>query len=406
MKAICLYFQVHQPLRLRRYRFFEIGNEHYYYDDYTNESITQKIAKECYLPANAILLNLIQSLKGKFKLSFSITGLALDQFEHYAPEVIESFQKLAATGYVEFLAETYSHSLASLNNKDEFAAQVQAHSQHIERLFGQKPQIFRNTELIYSDNIGELIAKLGFKGILAGGPRQLIKSNNPNYLYSNFINPNLRVLMRNKRLSDAIASRFENKNGLTAERFTKLLNKGKQNGNIVNIFLDYEIFNENQTKNTSMLDFFTDLPKVILSNTEFEFATFSEIVDNQEPVAAINVPQPISWNKKENNLSAWQGNDLQKEASCKLYLLRNSVLRVDNTHINMDWKFLQSSDHFYYMNNNFFTDGDIHNCCSPYNSPYDAFINYMNILSDFKNRITELNMHEAEAVPGYEYEKV
>ncbi len=406
MKAICLYFQVHQPLRLRRYRFFEIGDEHYYYDDYTNENITQKIAKECYLPANAILLNLIQSLNGKFKISFSISGIALDLFEHYAPEVIVSFQKLAATGCVEFLSETYSHSLASLSNKDEFTYQIQAHSQRIEQLFGQKPRIFRNTELIYSDHIGELIAKLGFKGMLTEEARKLIDYKNPNYLYTNCINPNLKVLVRNKRLSDAIASRFVDKSGLTAEKFTQLINKGKQKGNVINIFLDYEIFNENQSKKTGMLDFFTNLPKVILSNTKFEFATVSEIVENQEPHSTINVPQPISWNNKETDLSAWHGNDLQKEASNKLYVLRNSVHRVNDDHINMDWKFLQSSDHFYYMSNNFFTDGDVHNCCNPYNSPYDAFINFMNILSDFKNRLTELNMHEAEAVPGYEYAKV
>jgi len=406
MKELCLYFQVHQPLRLKRYRFFEIGNDHYYYDDYTNESIMRRIADNCYLPANAILLDLILSQKGKFKISFSISGLALEQFEQYAPEVIESFQKLAATGCVEFLAETYSHSLISLKNRGEFTHQVRKHAQLIEKLFGQKPQVFRNTELIYSDSIGEMVAELGYKGILTEGSRHILDWKSPNYLYCNPIKPQLKVLMRNYKLSDAIAFGFASEGGFTTEEFVKQLNEVDQKEVIVNIFMDYETFGEYQSRETGIFDFLSHLPETVLKNTKFQFATATDIVENYQAVSSVHVPHPISWKDEERDLSAWLGNHLQNEACNKLYELRDSVLRISDDHINKDWQFLQSSDHFNHMCTKLSVNGNHHSYSNPYNSPYDAFINYMNVLSDFKIRLDELDVPMEESTIEYEYKTV
>lgn len=402
MKALCLYFQVHQPLRLKRYRFFEIGNDHYYYDDYTNESIIRKLAYDCYLPANNILMDLILSHKGKFKLSFSISGLTLDQFEQYAPEVIESFQELAATGCVEFLAETDVHSLVSLKNKDEFTNQVKAHAQRIEKLFGQKPRIFRNTELIYSDSIGEMVAELGYKGILTEGARHVLDWKSPNYLYCSATNPELKVLMRNYKLSDTIAFGFTAESDLRTEEFIILLNEIDKKEDLVNIFMNYETFRGE----TGIFDFLRHLPRAILKNSEFEFATASEIAENYPAVSSVHVLHPISWTDKERDLSAWLGNHLQDEAYNKLYELRDSVLRINDDHLNKDWQFLQASDHFHYMCTKYFTKDNVHPYVNPYNSPYDAFINYMNILSDFKIRLTELDIQKEKTTSEYKYEMV
>ncbi|MCU4157348.1 glycoside hydrolase family 57 protein [Carboxylicivirga sp. A043] len=394
MKSICLYFQIHQPLRLRRYRFFDIGNDHYYYDDFTNESIMQKIVKECYLPANEILLNLIKANKKHFKVSFSITGVVLDQFEQYAPEVIESLKQLADTGCVEFMAETYSHSLAALKDNNEFNAQVKAHSQHIHELFGQKPKVFRNTELIYSDEIGKAVASMGYKGMLTEGAKHILGWKSPNYLYCNAINPKLKLLMRNYTLSDDIAFRFSeegwNEWPLTTEKLVGWLEQMDEKEEVVNIFMDYETFGEHQKKESGIFDFLKSLPAAVLKNGHYEFITPSEAIKKYQPIAVAHVPNTISWADEERDLSAWLGNSLQDEAFTKLYELREDVSALNNERINKDWNYLQSSDHFYYMCTKFFSDGDVHSYFNPYNSPYDAFINYMNVLSDFKLRIKEL----------------
>lgn len=394
MKALCLYFQVHQPLRLRRYRFFDIGNDHYYYDDYTNESIMRNIADECYLPANKIMLEMIKKQKGKFKISFSITGIALDQFEQYAPDVIASFQELAKTGSVEFLAETYSHSLAALTNQDEFVEQVKSHSDRIENLFGVRPTVFRNTELIYSDEIGEMVAKMGYKAILTEGAKHILGWKSPNYLYCNAINPKLKILMRNYKLSDDISFRFSSEGWkewpLTTGKLVDWLNEMDPKEDLVNIFMDYETFGEHQKKESGIFEFLAHLPADVVSNSEFEFATPAELAENYQPIAQAHVPNVISWADEERDLSAWLGNKLQNEAFSKLYALRDDVLAVNDDRINKDWKFLQASDHFYYMCTKFFSDGDVHSYFNPYSSPYDAFINYMNVLSDFQIRLKEL----------------
>ncbi|MCT4647784.1 MAG: glycoside hydrolase family 57 protein [Carboxylicivirga sp.] len=393
MKSICLYFQVHQPLRLKRYRFFDIGNDHYYYDDFANESIMKKIVRECYLPANQLLLELIKANKGQFKVSFSITGVAIDQFEQYAPEVIESFKLLSDTRCVEFLAETYSHSLAALQDQDEFQSQVKAHSQRIAKTFNQKPKVFRNTELIYSDEIGKKVADLGFKGMVTEGAKHILGWKSPNYLYCNAINPKLKLLMRNYTLSDDITFRFSeqgwNEWPLTTEKFANWLNQLDDEEDIINIFADYETFGEHQKKESGIFDFLANLPKAIFKETRYKFTTPSEAIKEYQPIAVAHVPYAISWADEERDLSAWLGNSLQNEAFTKLYELRKDVIAINDERLNKDWNYLQVSNHFYYMCTKFFSDGDVHSYFTPYSSPYDAFINYMNVLSDFKMRVQQ-----------------
>lgn len=391
MRSICLYFQVHQPFRFKRYRFFEIGVDHYYYDDYNNERIMRKVAENCYLPANKILLDLIKEYGSKFKVTFSITGIALDQFELYAPEVLESFRKLAETGSVEFLAETYSHSLASLKSKEEFQKQVTAHSQKIEQYFGQKPKVFRNTELIYSDNIGNDVQEMGFEGIITEGAKHILGWKSPNFLYCNAINPRLKVLLKNYRLSDDIAFRFCDKGWegypVTAKKYAGWLNKIDKKEEIINLFMDYETFGEHQHADTGIFGFLENLPKEIFKHTNYQFVTPSEAIENLQPVSAVNVPYPISWADEERDLTAWLGNDLQNEAFNKLYQLKEKVEQVNDPKLLTDWKYLQVSDHLYYMSTKIMSDGDVHSYFNPFQSPYDAFINYMNILSDFEIRL-------------------
>lgn len=391
MKSICLFFQVHQPFRHRRYRFFDIGNDHYYYDDYANETIMRKVAEKSYLPTNKLLLKLADQLEGKFKVSFSITGLALEQFELYAPEVIESFQKLAKTGCVEFLSETYSHSLSSLKDKDIFKKQVKLHDQRIFELFGHKTRVFRNTEMIYSDEIGAQIAEMGYSAMLTEGAKHILGWKSPNFLYVNAINPRLKVLMRNYKLSDDISFRFSNTNWseypLTAEKFVGWLEKINPNEEVANIFLSYESFGERQSRKSGIFDFLEELPKKIIENPNLKFSTPTEVVEDLQPISAVSVPHPISWADEERDLTAWLGNGLQKEAFEKLYNLRNQMTNCSNPELNKDWNYLQVSDHFYYMSTKFFSDGEVHQSFNPFDSPYEAFINYMNVLSDFKIRL-------------------
>lgn len=391
MKTICLYFQVHQPFRFRRYRFFDIGASHYYYDDYANESILRKIADRCYIPANNIILELIKEYGANFKVAFSISGTALDQFELYAPHILESFRKLAKTGSVEFLAESYSHSLAALKDNEEFIEQVNRHSKRIEELFGQKPTVFRNTELIYSDAIGAIIADMGFKAMITEGAKQVLGWKSPNFLYYNSINPKLKILLKNYKLSDDIAFRFSNKSWsewpLTAEKYVSWLKNLDNKEEVINLFMDYETFGEHQWADSGIFEFLKALPKTVFKKTKFTFSTPSEVAANLEPVASITVPSPISWADEERDLTAWLGNAMQNEAFNKLYALKELVKKCDDPAILTDWKYLQVSDHFYYMSTKFFSDGEVHKYFNPYESPYDAFINYMNILSDFSDRV-------------------
>ena len=386
MKTVCLYFQVHQPWRLKVYRFFNIGKDHNYLDDFTNRAIMQKVARQCYLPMNALLLKLIKENKGAFKCTFSITGSAVEQFRAYAPEVLDSFRALAETGCVEFLAETYSHSLAALSSKEDFVEQVKLHSKMIKEEFGKKPVAFRNTELLYSDAIGEMVSELGFKTILAEGAKHVMGWKSPNFIYTNSIDNRLRVLLRNYKLSDDIAFRFSNQGWdqypLTADKFAQWVSD--ENGEVINLFMDYETFGEHQKATTGIFDFVKALPKAILKQQDVCFATVSEAAKAYQPVGVLHCPHVMSWADEERDVTAWLGNELQNEAFSKLYALKDKVKALKNADFEYVWNFMQTSDHFYYMATKWLSDGDVHSYFNPYGSSYEAFINYMNVLSDFE----------------------
>ncbi|MBK9358954.1 MAG: polysaccharide deacetylase family protein [Bacteroidales bacterium] len=405
MRSICFYFQVHQPFRLRTYRFFDIGASHHYYDEYQNRSIVRRVAERSYIPMNNLLLGLIKEYGAAFRVSFSISGIALDQFEMYAPEALASFKKLASTGNVEFLAETYAHSLAAMKDPEEFKSQVRKHADRIEQLFGVRPTAFRNTELIYSDYIGSMVYDLGYNLMLTEGAKHILGWKSPNFLYCSGSNPKLKLLLRNYQLSDDIAFRFSNQSWiewpLTAEKFSKWLNTFDKNQPVVNIFLDYESFGEHQWAETGIFEFMKALPKQVFANTGFKFGTPSQIASKLQPVAAVNVPHPISWADEERDLTAWLGNEMQDEAFESLYNLAQKVRKSKNMEIQKDWLYLQTSDHFYYMCTKWFSDGAVHKYFNPYSTPYEAFINYMNILSDFIGRVDRVNEQVEDEVETY-----
>ncbi len=397
-----MYFQVHQPFRFRRYRFFEIGNEHYYYDDYLNETITRKVSEKSYLPANAIILDLLKKHKGKFKLAYSISGIALEQFELYAPEVIKSFRKLADTGYVEFLAETYAHSLVAFKSREEFEKQTLQHKAKIKELFGKEPAVFRNTELIYSDDIAKMVFDMGFPGMLTEGAKHILGWRSPNYLYHSRENSEFKLLLKNFKLSDDIAFRFSNKSWpeypVTTEKYAEWLNNIPKEEQVVNLFMDYETFGEHQWADTGIFEFLKALPTTVFKKTDFSFSNPSEIINNSKPVGPIEVPYPISWADEERDVTAWLGNPLQEQAFNKLYSLLEKMKKIEDPKLIKDFNFLQVSDHFYYMATKFLSDGEVHSYFNPYDSPYEAFINYMNVLSDFEIRVNAL----VEERPGNE----
>ena len=387
-KSICLYFQVHQPTRLRLYRFFDIGKDSHYYDDFANRTILRRVAQKCYLPANKLILDLIKETKGKFKVAYSISGSALEQFQRFAPEVIDSFRALAATGQVEFLAETYFHSLASLGNESEFRHQVAKHAAKIEELFGVKPVTFRNTELIYSNSIGEMVYSMGYKTILTEGARHIMGWQSPNYVYTGATQPRLKVLLRNYGLSDDIAFRFA-QNHVTADQYVGWLRENAKEGEIVNLFMDYETFGEHQSAETGIFDFLRALPGAVLADGTFGFVTPAEAVKKHKAVSDIDVEDAISWADEERDVTAWLGNELQNEAFKKVYAMTEKLSIVNDPDLWEDFGHLQESDHFYYMCTKFFSDGEVHKYFNPYDTPYEAFINYMNVLSDFQIRLDE-----------------
>ena len=391
-KSVCFYFQVHQPDRLRQFRFFDIGNDFHYLDEFSNRTIVRRVAERCYLPANKMLHDLILRNNGAFKVAFSISGTAMEQFERYVPEVIDSFKALAATGCVEFLSETYSHSLSSLASMAEFKKQVKQHADLMKRLFGVKPTVFRNTELIYSDMIGAAVADMGYEVMLTEGAKHILGWKSPNFVYANAINPRLKVLLRNFTLSDDIAFRFSDRGWnswpLTAEKFADWAVSALEKDDVLNLFMDYETFGEHQRSASGIFDFMNALPAAILSRN-LSFCTPSEAVRTYQPVAPLHVPYPISWADEERDTSAWLGNDLQEEAFNKLYALEADVYKTKDDNLVSIFRKLQESDHFYYMCTKFFSDGSVHSYFNPYDTPYEAFINYMNVLADFELRIKE-----------------
>ena len=386
-KSICLYFQVHQPARLRQYRFFDIGKDSHYYDDFQNRTILKRIARKCYLPMNDVLLDAIKATKGGLKVAFSLSGTVLEQFARYAPEVIESFQKLAGTGCVEFLSETYYHSLASVGSEAEFRHQVLKHRAAIEHYFGQIPTAFRNTELIYSDSIGKLACDMGFKTVLTEGARHIMGWRSPNYVYSNDLVEDQKLLLRNYMLSDDVAFRFGTQGALTADTFKDSLDAAP--GEVINLFMDYETFGEHNKAESGIFEFMKALPATVLADPQYEFLTPSEVAAKYDSVAPLSVPNPISWADEERDLTAWLGNELQADAFNKVYALGEKLAILGDPILWGDYGHLQESDHFYYMCTKFFSDGDVHKYFNPYDTPYEAFINYMNVLSDFEIRVDE-----------------
>jgi len=383
MKTICFYFQIHQPFRLKRYRFFDIGNDHYYYDDFQNEEIIRRIAERTYLPANRAIMEMIKSSGNKFKVAFSISGTALEQMEIYTPEVIDSFKELAKTGNVEFLAETYAHSLASFGDEEEFKTQVKRHKDKIYSLFGVKPKVFRNTELIYSDEISEAVYNMGFRGMLTEGAKHILGWKSPNYVYTSAVMPQLKLLLKNDRFSEDLSIRFNNYSWseypLTADKYMSWIASTPDAEQLICLFMNYEVLGTLHPAESGIFDFFKALPR-FAEKFGIGFSLPSEVFTLLKPVDSVSVPFPISWVGDEKNCSLWKGNVLQNEAFQELVKIGERVRLSNNKRIIQDWMYLQSSDHFYYMNTR--SAG-----FSPYDNAYDAFNNYMNVLSDFIVRV-------------------
>jgi len=389
MASVCFYFQVHQPWRLRHYTVFD--RDEHYFDDYKNSFVCKKVANKCYLPANRLLLNLIRRFEGRFRVAFSITGTLLEQLELYAPAVLSTFDALAETGCVEFLAETYYHSLSALYSRQEFLEQVNMHRRTIQAFFGQYPRVFRNTELVYNDDLAALIESIGdFDAILAEGADHVLGYRSPNFVYLPKGCSKLKLLLKNYSLSDDIAFRFSNTRWsewpLTAEKFADWISSVNGNGNVVNLFMDYETFGEHQWKDTGIFDFLRHLPAQILKHPDNDFKTPSEVVRSYDAVDTINVPHLTSWADTERDLSAWLGNAMQSNAIHELYCLEKQIKNSTNEKVLTDWRRLQTSDHFYYMCTKYFADGDVHKYFNPYGSPYDSYINFMNVLDNLRAR--------------------
>ena len=384
MTSICFYFQVHQPVRLNRFNMFSNSP---YFDEIKNKNILEKVATKCYIPTNKILLDLIDQYKKKFKIAFSLTGVFIEECQKYAPRVIESFKQLASTGNVEFLSETYYHSLSALFSQKEFEEQINLHKNLINDLFGQKPEVFRNTEAMYSNSIAKLIENLGYKGIITEGHEKVLSWRSPNYVYKPVGCEKIVSLLRNYKLSDDIGFRFSAKwweeYPLTADKYASWISKCE--GDCINLFIDYETFGEHQWQDTGIFEFLKNIPSEILKYKHLEFKTPSEIVSSYKPVGTIDVPYILSWADVDRDSSAWLENEMQRFAFEQMVKLEEKIKQ--NPELLKVWRMLQTSDHFYYMCTKWFADGDVHKYFNAYDSPYDAFLNYMNILQDLKNKL-------------------
>jgi alpha-amylase len=389
MPSVCFYFQVHQPMRLRHYTVFD--NDDRYFDESKNAAICKKVANKCYLPANRTLLKLIQQHKGRFRIAYSLTGILLEQLQRYCPEVLSTFHALAQTGCVEFLAETYYHSLSFLYSRQEFIEQVKKHVATIKELFGQTPLVFRNTELIYNNDLGLLIEAMGcFDAIITEGADHILGYRSANFVYRPRGCRRLKLLLKNYSMSDDIAFRFSNRNWaewpLTADKFGHWISAINGCGQVVNLFMDYETLGEHQWEDTGIFDFMRHLPDEIFKHPDNNFKTPSEVAATYEPLDVVDVPHVISWADTERDLSAWLGNPMQSNAIHELYRLEKRVKRANDARILADWRRLQTSDHFYYMCTKYFADGDVHKYFNPYDSPYDSYINFMNVLDQLQGR--------------------
>ena len=395
MPSICFYFQVHQPFRIKNYSFFDIGNSHFYEDDKKNEEILNKVAEKCYLKTNKKMLELIRRHDGKFKISYSLSGTAIEQFEKYRPDVLQSFIDLSNTGCVEFLAETYAHSLSFIYSKTEFKRQVEKHSKIIKKYFNQVPRVFRNTELVYNNELASFIDGMGYKGIICEGVDRLLGSRSPNFLYKPAGDQNIKLLLKNYRLSDDIAFRFSDKGWkefpLTADKFKHWVHDIAGNGETINLFMDYETFGEHQWESTGIFNFLDLLPGEILKHPDFDFKTPSEVVDSYPARNVYDAPDFTSWADTERDLSAWLSNSMQKEAIKRIYSLEKEIIACEDPALLKVWEHLQTSDHFYYMCTKFWNDGDVHKYFSPFDSPYDAYMHFMNVFSDLECSLKDLH---------------
>ena len=389
MKTICLYFEIHQIIHLKRYRFFDIGTDHYYYDDYANDTSITNIAENSYIPALKTLIDMARKSEGAFKVALSLSGVGLEQLERYAPQVIDLLQELSETGCVEFIAEPYSHGLASLapNGEQSFREEVKRQVNKINQLFGQKPKVFRNSSLIYDDEIGGMVADMGFNGILTEGAKHILGWKSPHYLYHCALNPNLKVFTRDYKLSDDISLRFSNSSWeaypLMADKYIDWIAQSPEEDGVFNIFMELCALGIYQPLSSHILDFIGNLPAAAKA-AGIGFQTPSEVIKTHKSVSAIDVPYPMSWNDEERDISCWLGNVMQREAFNKLYSIGERVILSNDKHLRQDWDYLQASNNFRFMttkNNAVSMDRGI------YESPYDAFTNYMNILGDFLQRV-------------------
>lgn len=395
-KAIVLYLHVHQPYRIRHYTVFDTGNKHDYFggqysDQTSNERILHKVAEKSYIPTNRRLLALLKE-NPTFKLSLSITGTVLEQLEQWSPEALQSFRDLISTGRVEIVGETYHHSLAFFYSRSEFEIQVAMHREKVQQLFGQTPRVFRNTELAYNNDVAYWADQAGYKGILAEGWDPILGWRKSNYVYRPAYTDNIRLLLKNYKLSDDIAFRFGDQNWsewpLTADKFAHWLN-ADHDAHVFNLFMDYETFGEHQWGESGIFDFLSHLPKQWLKHHDNTFMTVSEAIDSFDVADYVDVPNTITWADTERDLSAWLGNGLQISTIHSLYALEQQMIATNDLALIEDWRRLQTSDHFYYMCTKWFNDGDIHAYFSPYDTPYEAYINFVNAYHDLKYRLLE-----------------
>ena len=396
MKTICLYFELHQPFQLRRYRFFDIGTDHYYYDDYANETFIQDLATRSYVPALQTLLEMVRESDGYFKVAFALSGVGLELLEIYAPQVIDLLKELNKTGCVEFLAEPYSHGLSSLANEEFFRYDVERMVRKVKEMFGHTPKVFRNSSLIYDDEIGNQIAAMGFKGVLTEGAKHVLGWRSPHYLYHANAHPGLKVLLRDFKLSDDISLRFSNPTWesypLMADTYIDWIDQAPEEEQLFNIFMELSALGIFQPLSSNILEFFKALP-ASAREKGITFSTPTEVVKNLKPVGQVEVPYPMSWIDEERDCSCWLGNIMQREAFDKLYSVAERVMIGVDARLKQDWDYLQASNNFRYMTTK---QNHVSMYRSIYDGPYDAFTNYMNILGDFISRVGNLYPSEIE----------
>jgi alpha-amylase len=396
MLTVCPYFHVHQPYRVKRYRVFDIGNDTEYFNDNSetdlnNRKIVEKVADKSYRPTNKVLKELLDR-HPEFRFNLSFSGTVLDQFEEYTPDVLESFQELVATGRVEILADTYHHSLAFFYSLPEFKRQVKQHERRIKQLFGVQPRVFRNTELSYRNDLAKWCEDNGYLGIMAEGWDKYLGWRSPNYLYRPAGCKKIKVLLKNYKLSDDVAFRFGNKEWkdwpLSAETYADWIHAHHGDGETVNLFMDYESFGEHQWEDTGIFNFLRAMPEMVLRHPETSFKTATETVESYEPTGEYDVPDVLTWADTDRDLTAWTGNDIQRDAIAATYRMEEAVMKTRKRSLIETWRKLQTSDHFYYMCTKWSHDGDVHAYFSPYQSPYDAYIAFMNALSDLQLRVS------------------